>query len=138
MLRPVRQALLDLHKQLLESERAQYEGAHGRVQPGELLQLLLNDPRFAWLRSVSELIVRIDEMAEADEPPAADAVDQVLSIVDRLLSQPDSGSDFARKYEETLQRHPELVVHHGRVMHALEAARRKQASGVRPASPQKP
>jgi hypothetical protein len=126
-LRPVRQALLDLHKQLLEAERAEYERAHGRVQPGELLQLLLGDPQFAWLRSVSELIVRIDEMAEAEEPPPGDAVRQLLSVVERLLAQPDSGSEFARRYEETLQRNPSLVVHHGRVMHALEAARNKGA-----------
>lgn len=123
LLRPVRQALLDLHKQLLEAERAQYERTHGRVQPGELLQLLLGDPQFAWLRSVSELIVRIDEMAEADDPPSAEAVQQVLSVVERLLAQPDSASDFARRYADTLQQHPALVVYHGRVMHALEAAR---------------
>lgn len=124
VLRPVRQALLDLHKQLLEAERTQYERVHGRVQPGELLQLLLGDPQFAWLRSVSELIVRIDEMAEAEEPPSDGAVAQVLSVVERLMSEPASASEFARRYAETLEHNPSLVVHHGRVMHALEAARR--------------
>ena len=32
----------------------------------ELLRAILNDPQFAWLRPVSELIVRIDETLEND------------------------------------------------------------------------
>jgi hypothetical protein len=122
-LRPVRQALLELHKGLIDSEREQYELAHGRVPPAELLQLLLGDPQFAWLRSISELIVKIDEMSEADEPPTPEQADDVLGLVRRLLTQTDTRSEFARRYADTLQRQPALVVIHGRVMQALDAAR---------------
>jgi hypothetical protein len=119
-LRPARQALLELHKGLLDAEREQYEQAHGRVSASALLQLLLGDPHFAWLRSISELIVKIDEMSEAEESPTRGETDQVLALVRDLLTQPDDSSDFARRYAETLQRQPTLVVTHGRLMRALD------------------
>ena len=40
---------------------------YGRVSSHDLLQAILNDPQFMWLRPVSELIVRIDEILEHDE-----------------------------------------------------------------------
>ena len=63
----LRIALLRLHKVLLDDERAAYERAHGRASGGEMLQLVIHDERFAWLHSISELIVSIDEMMDADE-----------------------------------------------------------------------
>lgn len=120
--RPVRQALIELHKALIDAEREQYEQVHGRVPPAELLQLLLGNPQFAWLRSISELIVQIDEMSEAGEPPTREQSDGVLGLVHRLLTQTDTREEFARRYAETLQRQPGLVVIHGRVMRALEAS----------------
>ena len=33
-----------------------------------LLQLVINDPWFAWLHPLSELVVRIDETIEPDSP----------------------------------------------------------------------
>src|SRR5918999_360002 len=71
-LRDLRRALLRLHKTLLDAERAMYESMHGRVSSGELLQLVIGDEHFAWLHAVSELIVRVDELLDAEEP-ATDA-----------------------------------------------------------------
>src|SRR5690349_1128524 len=48
--------LLRVHKALLDHERVRYERERGRVGgPGEFLQIVINDPWFAWLRPVSEL-----------------------------------------------------------------------------------
>ncbi len=67
-LRTVRDHLLTLHKALLDSERAKYEKAYGPVRsPGEMLQLVLGNEHFAWLRPYSGLIVRIDEWLAADD-----------------------------------------------------------------------
>ena len=62
LLRDLRRELLRLHKTLLDSETAAYEQARGSVTRGELLQLVINHEQFAWLHTISELIVRIDEM----------------------------------------------------------------------------
>src|SRR5688572_17117283 len=67
----LRRALLQLHKTLIDWQRAEYESVHGRLQTTQLLNVMFNDPAFAWLRSMSGLIVRIDETLEA-KPPKAD------------------------------------------------------------------
>src|ERR1044072_91845 len=84
-LRALRRALLHLHKALLDSERAAYEQAMGRVTSGELLQLVLNDEQFAWLRYISELIVRIDELLDTDEPVAAEDAESLIAQGRALL-----------------------------------------------------
>src|SRR5205814_2587052 len=77
-LREVRLKMLHLHQTLLEMERKSFESAHGRVNSGELLQLVINHGQFAWLRMVSALVVQIDEMLDADEPAThADATNLI-------------------------------------------------------------
>ena len=64
-LQKVREALLELHKTLVDSERVGYEAALGPIpSPNHFLRLLSSDPWFAWLLPLSGLIVTIDE-AEA-------------------------------------------------------------------------
>jgi len=58
---------------LLDTERITYEQVHGRVSSGEL-QLVINHEQFAWLHRISELVVQIDEMLQADEPVSLDDV----------------------------------------------------------------
>ena len=66
-LREVRLRLLDLHKALLEDSRTAYELDRGRIPTtATLLQLVINDPWFAWLRPLSETVVRIDVMLLPD------------------------------------------------------------------------
>ena len=75
LLTELRHTLLTHHKTLLDSERARYDRDIERVtSSGQLLNLVLRDPFFAWLHELSELIVAIDETLDGKEPPtAADA-----------------------------------------------------------------
>ena len=43
----LRQALLRLHKSLLDMERRNYEKLHGPVTAGELFRLVVDDPQFS-------------------------------------------------------------------------------------------
>ena len=116
----LRHALLHLHKTLLDWERAAYERIHGRVSSNELLNAILTDPQFAWLRPFSELIVHIDETLEQK---ATDAPVDVLAIVDRAraLVSPDAAQDpNASRYREALQAHPDAVLAHRTVTLALK------------------
>jgi len=120
-LREVRLRLLDLHKALLEDSRTAYELDRGRIPTtATLLQLVINDPWFAWLRPLSETVVRIDVMllpeAEATE---ADAV-TLLEQVERLLSPAEGVEPFAERYSEALQRQPAVVMAHGDVRRVLK------------------
>jgi hypothetical protein len=117
-LEQLRHALLRLHKILLEDERAAYERAHGRISPNELLQLLLKDAQFAWLHGISELVVRIDELLESDEPAAASA-GPLITQTRALLVPAEDGDEFARKYHSALQRQPDAVLAHRDVTRLL-------------------
>ena len=118
----VRHGLLDLHKALLDGERDRYEQVHGKVSAGKMLQLAFQDPQFAWLRSLSELIVRIDELLDIDDASDAD-VESLLASARTLLTPSGQSTPFAREYEAALQRDRQIVVLHGRVTQELDAPR---------------
>src|SRR5437879_668213 len=85
-LRELRTKLLHLHKTLLEMERADFERVSGRLTGGELLQLVINHPQFAWLRQISALVVQIDETLDADEPATPDEVQNLLGQTRSLFT----------------------------------------------------
>jgi hypothetical protein len=111
-MRELRLSLLRLHKTLLDSERAVYEQVYGRVSSGELLQLVIQHEQFAWLRSISELIVRMDEMLDADEPVTTDDGESLFAQARALLKPSESGTEFGQKYYVALQRDPDAVLAH--------------------------
>jgi catechol 2,3-dioxygenase len=123
-LRDLRARLLSLHKVLLDDARVAYEMDRGRVPSNSsLLQLVINDPWFAWLHALSELIVRIDQTVEYEAPAtAADAVALVESV-ERLLTASEDGEGFARRYFEALQRQPAVVLAHAHVRRAIKEMR---------------
>src|SRR4051794_34448250 len=111
-LRGLRHTLLRLHKVLLDDERAAYERVHGQVNSGELLQLVISHEQFAWLHAISELVVEIDEMLDADEPLTSEAAAHVMANVRSLLTPSETGNEFERKYFAALQREPDAVLGH--------------------------
>jgi len=134
----VRRTLLDLHKALIERERAAYEKGHGAVSPGEMLQLLIRDAAFSWLHPISELIVRVDELISnasdrrrptparpAMTPDQVSAEAEILMIETReLLTAGDAPGGFREHYDAALQADAAIVMMHRAVMSALPAATR--------------
>ena len=121
-LREVRLALLRLHKALLDAERLRFERDFGRVQDGfAFLQLVVNDPAFAWLRPLSALIVDLDEQLDADEPLTGAGVERLREEV-RLLTTPEKGgSEYAHNYDRAMQESPDVLLLHRAVVRALAA-----------------
>jgi hypothetical protein len=113
-LRDLSARLLRLHTLLLGRERQLYEAAHGPLTSGELLKLLINDQQFAWLRALSQIVTRIDEAADEDEPTAVEV--EALFGQARQLLRSGQGSAFDQKYHEALQESPEVVMAHAEVV----------------------
>jgi catechol 2,3-dioxygenase len=123
-LRELRARLLGLHKVLLDDARVAYEMDRGRIgSTGNLLQLVINDPWFAWLHPLSELVVRIDETIEPDSPAAEADGAALVEQVERLLAPAEHGETFARRYFEALQRQPSVVLAHADVRRVLKGMR---------------
>lgn len=118
----LRTRLLQLHKTLLDDARTAYELDRGSVgSSANLLQLVINDPWFAWLHSVSELVVRIDETLVGDVP-ANDGDGMALAEqVEKLLTASENGEGFQRRYFEALQRQPAVVLAHADVRRTLKS-----------------
>jgi hypothetical protein len=113
----LRNGLLRWHKSLLDSERAAYERDVERIQStGQYLQLVLDDPWFAWLREISQLIVIVDETLAQKEPATAADATRLIGQARDLLLPSESGSDFARHYDAAMQRDPDAVLAHGLMM----------------------
>lgn len=119
-LRDLRQGLLQLHKLLLETERRTYERSRGRISNSyEYLQLVMRDPWFAWLHSLSELIVQIDELFDAEEPMPQSSALALIDQIRDLLSPSETGVGFQRKYFEALQQSADVVLTHSRLIRLL-------------------
>jgi len=111
-LRAVRDALLRLHKALLDDERAAYERIHGRVTPARLLELLLTDPWFAWLRTVSGMVVRMDESLAPRSAATEQEGLQLVRLVRETIMPDENGFGFGVKYHVAVQREPAVLLAH--------------------------
>jgi hypothetical protein len=117
----LRRLLLQLHKTLIDWQRTDYERLHGRLQTTQLLQVIFNDPGFAWLRSMSGLIVRIDEALEAKTPDVSETGPLVAQA--RELVAPEAGTFYAQRYHAALQELPEAVLAHRDLITLLKMQR---------------
>jgi len=121
-LKDLRDGLLHLHKCLLDSERAAYEKDVERITTtGQYLNLVLDDPWFAWLRELSQFIVLIDETLDFKEPPTAEDADKLIARARDLVSPSETGEGFARKYYDAMQRDPGNVLAHRDMMRVFSA-----------------
>jgi hypothetical protein len=112
----LRDALLQLHKTLVDSERVEYEKTMGPISSAnEFLRLLSNDPWFAWLAPLTRTLVNIDESLEGEEPLTEDQMNNFASSVFALLIVDETGHGFGKQYFEALQRDPDVVMAHAAV-----------------------
>jgi hypothetical protein len=122
LLGDLRRSLLHLHKTLLDWERAAYVRIHGRTSPGELLHIVMTDPQFAWLRPLSELIVRIDDALDMEAPDMVTDVESIVGQARRLVSPDEAAAGYAERYRAALQEHPDAVLAHRGVTTVLKDA----------------
>ena len=123
-LRDLRAKLLQLHKVLLDDARVAYEMDRGRVPSNAtLLQLVISDPWFAWLHSLSELVVRIDQTVEVDSPATDADAATLIDQVEKLLTASETGEGFQRRYYDALQRQPAVVLAHADVRRVIKSMR---------------
>ena len=109
----LRNGLLKLHKALLDSERSIYEHDVARItSSSQFLQLLLQDPFFAWLRELSQLVVLVDETLEWEEPATIADADRLVAQARLLVAPSESGTAFAKSYYDAMQRDPNAVIAH--------------------------
>ena len=116
----LRKTLLHLHKTLLDWERSAYERIHGRVSSGELLKATVEDPQFAWLRPISELIVSIDESVDTEPQNGPVDVEAIVARARLVTAVDEAGTPHAQRDHTALQEHPDAVFAHLDVTNVLK------------------
>ena len=111
----LREALLRLHKSLLEMERRSYEKEHGKVTTGELFRLVVDDAQFSWLHNISEFVVRIDENLASEEGVSETDSHVAVSLARKIFAPTESGDGFQKKYFDAIQKDPAVVIEHAQL-----------------------
>jgi hypothetical protein len=116
-LREISKQLLPLHRALIDSARADYVAAVAPVSgPGQMLQLLNDDPFFTWLKPLTALIVDIDEMVRTDFQRTD--VDAIVTRVEKLFGTAADAA-FAAHYVPLLQREVDVAIAHAAVRQTI-------------------
>jgi hypothetical protein len=112
------EALRNVHFHALEAERQFDPAARGL----DLLDMLANDPGWAWLRSVSSLIAEIDHVLATDPGVSRAEVGAVAARARGLLFGEGELRDdaFLERYRPLLQQSHSLAVAHGKLKLVLD------------------
>lgn len=110
--------LQQLHAQLLKSERE----FHPPMSGGQLLDKLVGDPAWAWLRPLSALIADLDHVLSQKVPPTDHDRAVVAAHLRGLLAGEGDllNEQFLSRYRQLLQSHPELASSHGELKGLLK------------------
>jgi hypothetical protein len=116
----IRQALLALHKSLIDAQRITYERVHGRIETSsEFLGLVLEHPDFEWIRALSALMAQLDEWRE--EPEEGEGrLPGLLAALRSLLMRDGPNAPFSQRYWEMIDSTPEVLVGHVKLQKLLK------------------
>lgn len=121
LLGELRNLLLEQHKLLLERERAAYEKTNGEIGgPGPLLQLVLGDPHFAWLKEISSLVVDIDEALSRRSTAGQPVADALAERARDIMRPRVEGTEFQMRYDGAVQESPDVVILQCRIEQLLQ------------------
>jgi hypothetical protein len=109
--------LLRLHKALLDGAKTEYEAQNGQISGvNQYLQLVLDDPHFAWLRKMSSLIALIDEAVSIRRPASESEAQALVNETKILLSFEDDDQDFNDRFQTALQKNSDAVLYHNEAL----------------------
>ena len=107
LLKGLRGRLLSFHKILIDREKLNLEVTQGPITPGQWLGMLMSDDEHEWLRSISKLVVRIDEYLEIKDGLSEEKIDGFMSDIKGLFDESDDNEDFKEKVGSRVQNNPE-------------------------------
>lgn len=124
-------AIRRLHKALLEAEAENFGPISG---PFQLLNLVTHHEHFAWLHSLSKLIVELDELRESGDSVDSTQVSALRSTVEDLVgSRVSSPPQFRARYVALLQQSPAAAMAHGDLRRVLDKLPNTSESSAPPA-----
>lgn len=119
-LRALSQAMIRIHKMLMDSEITDIELKNGTTfsAPAKL-QMLINAPELAWLRALSQLMAWVDEVFFQKEPIRPEQMQEAHQRTEQLFLSPVP-SEFSSNYRRLMLSLPDLMVEHNLLRTALK------------------
>ncbi len=119
-LKEIRNELLGLHKTLMNIEKENYEAENGAITPTQLLQLLFDNERFTWLRTISILVTEIDEVFADKKGIDEELAEGLFQQTRQLFDESDEFSDFKSRYQANLDTETLVAQHHEKLVNLLK------------------
>lgn len=120
-LKDLSKSFLRLHKTLLDAAKAEYEAANGAIPNANVyLQLVLDDPHFAWLRKISSLIALIDEAVSIRRPATESDAQALLNEAQILLNFGDAEENFNDRLHHALNKNTDAVLGYNDALNLLK------------------
>lgn len=112
-LKNLSQAMLRLHKTLLDAAKVDYETKNGAIASiGQYFQLVVDDAHFAWLRKLSSLVALVDEAVSVRRPATETEARALQNEAKIVLNFQDADEDFNDKFQTALQNNSDAVLGH--------------------------
>jgi hypothetical protein len=109
-----------LHKMLLELQMSDLERAQGsEIKPAARLGLLLNDPAFAWLRHLSQLMAIADDVYFQKEEITPDQMTRIQKASSDLFID-GVKPDFTEHYKQSAQKSTPIMLEHAQLVKILK------------------
>lgn len=113
-------AIAELHRSLLNAQAA---GSPVAGNPYALLQAVMHDPAFVWLRRLSDLILALDEAGAKGATPSPEAMQGFLSRATALVEEGgDEEAETRQKIGGFLSR-PDVAAAHAKLRAVLAELR---------------
>ncbi|MFC4166710.1 hypothetical protein [Teichococcus aestuarii] len=113
-------AIAELHRSLLN---AQASGSAAAGNPYALLQAVMHDPAFLWLRRLSDLILAIDEAGAKGATPSPEAMQGFLSRATGLVEEGDGEAAEIRQKMGGFLLRPDVAAAHAKLRAVLAELR---------------
>jgi hypothetical protein len=112
-LKNLSQAMLRLHKILLDAAKVDYETKNGAISSiGQYFQLVVDDAHFAWLRKLSSLVALVDEAVSVRRPATETEAKALQNEAKIILNFQDADEDFNDNFQTALQNNSDAVLGH--------------------------
>ena len=119
-LKEIRDLLLVLHSNLLEYQKAKYEKDYEAItNSAQFFKLVTSHVDFVWLRTLSEVIVSIDELLEKGILVEKQQED-LVAYIKSLLESKGLESAFEKKYIRAIAEDGAVAVAHGALLKVLK------------------
>ena len=108
-----------IHKMLLELQMSDLERAQGaEIKPAARLGILLNDPAFAWLRNLSQLMAIADDVYFQKEEITSEQMSRIKTASSDLFIVGKT-PEFTEHYNLAAQKSTPVMLEHAQIVKTL-------------------